>query len=308
MIVLFVVSSPDAGEMEMGGKTYLRYSVEAASPYNNYVALDRMYLIAKFKKGNLLVRFTTDVAPLTKLVGETSEKSAYSVYVKHAYVQWKAMDNAARTLKVQFGVAPTIWPGMEEKLWGHRFVEKTTYDYYKLEPTADMGLVFRYTCKLLPWELHTGVYNGNGFKNLENDPHKDVMGRLSVYPAEPFGMGKLVGIHIFGHTTTQGIGFKDRYIGGISLNHSLLTLMLSHAYYTSSYKSYVKGGSAFAILHLLEGRLNVFGRYDLMDDYTDPFIVGGLSYRVSGNLRFALSYKQRGGDNAVVSFHTEARF
>ncbi|NPB03581.1 MAG: hypothetical protein GXO39_04115, partial [Thermotogae bacterium] len=79
--------------IQVGGKTYLRYSTVLQDPYPNEVALDRMYIILKYRKGNLLTRFTTDVAPLTKLVGAESSKSAYAVYVKHAYIQLDLIGN-----------------------------------------------------------------------------------------------------------------------------------------------------------------------------------------------------------------------
>lgn len=296
------------GSVKVGGKAYLRYSIGTASPYDNGFYVDRMYIITKFRRGDLLIRFTTDVAPLTKLVGETSKKSAYAVYVKHAYVQWKALKSDKRSLTLRFGVIPTVWTGLEEGLWGHRFVEKTTYDLAKLEYTADMGASLIYKCKLLPWDLNAGIYNGNGYKELESDPHKDVMGRLSVYPSALFGFGDLLGLHAFAHTTTEGLGFKDRYIAGLSLKTTPLTLMLTHAHYTTEYRTYAKGGSIFAVLRPFGGKVSLFGRYDLLGDYTEKFAVGGVSFHPQKHLRLALSYKWKEGETSMVSLHTEARF
>ncbi len=301
-------NSMEESNLKFGGKTYLRYSIGTSSPYENGFYVDRMYIITKFRRGDILIRFTTDVAPLTKLVGETSKKSAYAVYLKHAYVQWKALKSDKRSLTLRFGVIPTVWTGLEEGLWGHRFVEKTAYDLAGLEYTADMGASLIYKCKQLPWDLNAGIYNGNGYKELESDPHKDVMGRLSVYPSALFGFGDLLGIHAFAHTTTEGLGFKDRYIAGLSLKTTPLTLMLTHAHYTTSYRSYTKGASAFAVLHLLKGHLNLFGRYDLMANYTAHTVIGGISYRLSDNLRAALSYRWKEGKTPTVSLHTEAKF
>ena len=297
-----------SGKVKVGGKTYLRYSLATASPYENGFYVDRMYLILKFVRGDLTVRFTTDVAPLTGLAGETAKKSAYTVYLKHAYVQWKAVESDKRSLNLRFGVIPTVWTGLEERFWGHRFVEKSTYDLAKLEYTADMGVSFTYRCKVLPWEINAGIYNGNGYKELESDPHKDVMGRISLYPTALFGLNDLLGIHAFAHTTTEGLGFKDRYIGGLSLQTSPLTLMLTHAYYTTDYRTYAKGGSLFAVLRPFGESFGVFGRYDLLGDYTDRFAVVGLSARPQKHLRVALSYKWREGTSPTVSLHTEAKF
>ncbi len=297
----------------VGGKTFLRYSATLDSARFNEFAVDRMYIILRFKRGDFLVRFTTDVAPLTSLVGEGAKKSAYSVYVKHAYVQKGLLDGEMRALKVRFGVIPTFWPSVEEKIWGHRLVEKTTYDYFKLEATADMGASLLYTCKRFHWNLNLGVFNGNGFKDVERDRHKDVMLNLNVYPSGFFKAGNLLGFHILSHTTTQGLGFKERHIGGVSLNTSLLSLMFSSAFYTLEDGLEEYGASGFAVLHLLSGKLKIFGRYDMMhikDGGEDPvrYAIGGLSLTLSENLMLALSYKSPSHRDKTVGLHVQAKF
>jgi hypothetical protein len=188
MIVLFVAPSaaraqttPDPattttindGRVTFGIVTFLQYDVELHER-DLYNAFDvtRGYLDVRGRLSDRIqVRFTTDVRPTR----DASLDENLTARLEYAYLQAQWTDS--RTF--MFGMQETPWLTFEESINRYRVQGKMFTERENLIPgPSDLGagLVFKHT----NFEVHGGVYNGEGFGRAEIDKYKSVQGRGTV--------------------------------------------------------------------------------------------------------------------------------
>ncbi|MCR5456067.1 MAG: hypothetical protein K6F33_13875 [Bacteroidales bacterium] len=119
--------------------------------------LDRSYLGYEYKLSkNLSIKSVMDI-------GKSKEVGDYQrlAYVKNAMISYK---NGNFTLNG--GLISTMQFGIQEKVWGFRYVMKSFQDEYKFGSSADLGVSAAY--KFANWiSADAIVVNGEGYKKIQ---------------------------------------------------------------------------------------------------------------------------------------------
>lgn len=161
------------GRVEFGVKTFLQYDIELHEQ-DLYNAFDvtRGYLDLKAKLSDRIrVRFTTDVRP-TK---DANLDNNLTARLEYAYLQVAWTEN--RTF--MFGMQETPWLTFEESINRYRVQGTMLSEREGLIPgPSDLGAGLVYKHKL--FEVHGGVYNGEGYGRAEIDKYKSVQARGTV--------------------------------------------------------------------------------------------------------------------------------
>ncbi len=163
VLLLVVMAAPARAQVQGGGtlkgKAYFDLSLGLTEDVNNEMftyGFRRIYLTYNLEMSeNITGRFRTDV--------EQKTDGYYRVYMKHAYVNWKAAD----MVSLRFGQQGTILFGTIEDIWGYRQVLKTLEDNYKVRSSADFGMSARFslTDMITVTAMHS---NGNGYNKYDD--------------------------------------------------------------------------------------------------------------------------------------------
>ncbi len=126
--------------------------------YSKSFDVTRAYLgYEYFFTKNISSRINIDVAD------PGAGKLQMTAFIKNAYLQYKT-DN----LTVRFGMIPTLAYGLQEKIWGYRYIYKSFQDAYNFGPSADLGASVEYSpAKFISLDL--SLLNGEGYKRLQAD-------------------------------------------------------------------------------------------------------------------------------------------
>ncbi len=166
-------STANEGRVTFGVVTFLQYSFELHEQ-DEYNAFDvtRGYLdVTGRLSDRVKVRFTTDVRPTT----DASLDANLTARLEYAYLDVAWTPNR----RFMFGMQETPWLTFEEsinryRVQGQMFVEKENL----IPGPSDLGagLLYRHS----RFEVHGGVYNGEGYGRAELDKYKSVQGRGTV--------------------------------------------------------------------------------------------------------------------------------
>lgn len=166
-------TTANEGRVTFGVLSYLQYDVELHER-DGYNAFDvtRGYLdLTGRLSDRIKVRFTTNVRPTT----DASLDANLTARLEYAYLEAKWTDS--RTFL--FGMQQTPWLTFEESINRYRVQGMMFTEREGLIPgPSDLGagLVWRKKS----FELHGGVYNGEGYGRAEIDKYKSVQGRGTV--------------------------------------------------------------------------------------------------------------------------------
>lgn len=148
---------------------------------NNAFEMQRVYLTyQKDISDNLAYKFQTDVA--------RGEDGWLTAYLKNAKLDWKTSLG-----KVALGMQGMNVFSVQEKTWGHRYLEKTPMDKYKFAASADLGIGF---ARVVGEQLYVDgkITNGTGYKKAEDDRFKKysvqvVWGSRDLMKSDGFNAG-----------------------------------------------------------------------------------------------------------------------
>ena len=161
--------------------------------------LSRVYLTyKKAVSDQLSFKFQVDVGKLDNIdtvdylgsVATYSNDDRWTVFLKKAQLDWKLKED----MKLSMGMIGLNMLNVQEKTWGHRFVEKSALDLAKWSATADLGIGIskQFTEDLLASLLLT---NGEGYKESDNDNYEKISlqllygeGRLDKNDGYNFGV------------------------------------------------------------------------------------------------------------------------
>ena len=141
------------------GVTYFDYKYHAVEGELDEAAFSviRSYLTYQEDLGDgLSYKFQTDI---------DYKSSPFNVYLKNAKVDWKC-DLGKATIGMQGMNAFNV----QEKTWGHRFLEKSPMDKHGFANSADMGFGFNKSINDIT--LSITYTNGGGYKKPEEDKYK----------------------------------------------------------------------------------------------------------------------------------------
>jgi hypothetical protein len=194
---------PEPPPVKVSGVIFAHYGLDLTEGADlaNAFDLDRTYLKIDAKPTDVLgIRLTLDsnresaqtVTDSTGAEFVVPEDPRFRVFVKHAWLEWKATSD----ISVKGGMIETVFVPFVEGYTGLRWTAKTFLDDNKLESSADLGVsVFGKHAKgLVSWAA--GVYNGEFFSAPETGSGKSVQARFTVDPLA--GEGKKVGLPISG--------------------------------------------------------------------------------------------------------------
>jgi hypothetical protein len=166
-------NTANEGRVTFGILAFLQYDYELHEQdgYNAF-EVTRGYLdVTGRLSDRMKVRFTTNVRPTT----DASLDSNLTARLEYAYLE--AAWTPDRTF--MFGMQPTPWLTFEESIDRYRVQGPMFAEREGLIPgPSDLGAGLVY--KRSGFEVHGGVYNGEGYGRAELDKYKSVQGRGTV--------------------------------------------------------------------------------------------------------------------------------
>lgn len=161
--------------------SYLQYAAELKNRDGfNAFDLTRAYInINAQLSRNVRFRFTPDIRRITDPTGSLG--TSLVLRVKYGFMQ---LDNvgAARSW-IRFGLHQTPWLDFEESINRYRVQGTVFSEREALIPgSADFGVSYFTPLPNGYGEIHSGVYNGEGFTQIEVNKYKSFQGRLTVRP------------------------------------------------------------------------------------------------------------------------------
>lgn len=225
--------------------------------------------------------------------GDTGSQSYFLIgFLKNAYVKYET-----KGLSIQFGLIGTTMFGLQENFWGGRYLYKSFQDAYRMGPSADLGISAAYQFnKYISADL--AVFNGEGYKRLENDSTLKYAAGVTVRPVDGLTvrayydyMNKDAAQQSFSFFT--GYQAKKWSLGG-EYNHQLNQGMNEGRDYGGIS---VYGDYSFK-------KIRVFGRFDQLNsvkigDATDPWnlsrdgqlVIAGLEYSPIKGIKISPNYQ-----------------
>jgi hypothetical protein len=166
-------NTANEGRVTFGVVSFLQYGYELHER-DNYNAFDvtRGYLdITGRLSDRIKVRFTTDVRPTT----DASLDANLTARLEYAYLEAAWTPNRL----FLFGMQPTPWLTFEESIDRYRVQGPMFAEREDLIPgPSDLGAALVYKRK--SFEVHGGVYNGEGQGRAEIDKFKSVQARATA--------------------------------------------------------------------------------------------------------------------------------
>jgi hypothetical protein len=244
-LLLFCVAAfADEGDKEFpkvkpSGVIFFHYGydlTEGADGANEF-ALDRVYVRADAdiaKRWAARVTLDADHIKDTEIsTGEIVSIDRYRVFVKHAYIE--ARELGLPGVKVRAGMIETAWSPYYDNLWGNRYLAEAFAKNAGLVETADLGVGLwgKHEKGLVEWNV--SLVNGEGFKKLEDDKGKQVMGRVTVDPLAKTDKMHLP-IAVYGHYNRDAAADTDTVttLGGAGFEIPRLLVWGEFAYTTTN--------------------------------------------------------------------------
>ncbi|MGH8314638.1 MAG: porin [Steroidobacterales bacterium] len=251
-------------------------------------------------------------ANVTSDFNYVSNDSETQIYIKKAYLQFKASD----AFVARLGSADLPWVPFVEDLYGYRYVENVLVDRLKFGTSADWGVHAggKFSDGMVSYAV--SVINGNGYKNPTRSKSVDFEGRLAVSPVK--GLTLAAGFY-------SGKLGKD-IEGGAPTEHTANRFTALAAYVTPKFRI---GGEYFtaddwtqvtavpsdkADGYSVWGSINFtdkvagFARYDgakphkdLTPDLKDQYYNVGVAYKPRKNVDIAFVYKHDKVENGTIS-------
>lgn len=297
-IILFTaaacVQNANGSDTKVKGRLYSHWTLDMSDSADseNEFALGRSYLTVTSKISEYSsVRITTDMRETEDVDGKTR----YDIIVKYGYLDWKPKLGHDR-LKIRFGLQPTPYIDLQNKLWGRRYLSKTVGDLRGFITSSDLGVSVYLALgeKEKYGSLALAVFNGTSYSNLgEANKQKDInlFARLTPFTAsDNLKKSTLVaqyykGIQnvLFDATTLAEDYVNDIFsVGGLLAYRELFHLGADLNWHTEGMGAGAdeiteSGVSIHSTLFLAEfaddapamKTLNLFGRFDLFDPNTD---------------------------------------
>ena len=169
-----------AADTEVNGRVYSNWMMDltdGADSFNEF-AVSRAYVTVKSKLSDYTsVRITTDLRTID---------DKYDIILKYAYLDWKPAF-AYNYATARFGLQPTLYLDYLNKLWGRRYLEKTTGDLNKFLTSSDMGasVMIGLGQKSRYGLVSLTVFNGTSYSEVQEvNKQKDINAVVMVTPLE----------------------------------------------------------------------------------------------------------------------------
>jgi hypothetical protein len=248
----------------------------------------------------------------------SSAVGATELYLKKAYVQYKASD----AFVLRAGSTDLPWVPFAESAYGMRYVENTLIDRLKFGTSADWGVHASGKFAGGAMEYAVAALNGNGYKNPSRSERLDVEGRVSYAPtastvigvgAYSGTLGKETGSVDAEHTANR-MDFMAAYASGNTRFGVEYFQAKNWTTVLSAESDKASGWSAWGSVGLGQGGITLFARYDQADpsrtlDPTlqDTYYNVGVEFPVVQGVQLSTVYKHtdRNNDSRTVDVETD---
>jgi len=238
-------------------------------------------------------------ATLIVNVGTPEDLSSGALARRYAYFREASIAYTGNNLTVNFGIAGTRIFDFQQKFWSKRYIGTEYQAIYGYGSVADLGLVIDYRINDL-LKVDFSLMNGKGYTNIQFDNSLKTSAGITITTHNRISIrfyGDIMKPYGITQATFIGFaGFKNNYIsiGAEASYKSNLDLNTGHDGWG------VSGTGAVNILKNTE----IFLRYDYATSVVPQgstvnwnnmldgsFMISGVQYTFSPNLRIALNYK-----------------
>ena len=171
IIVTSLISSLFCGDIS--GVSFFNYATgDAGNDEDHGFAMNRVYLTYKNDVSeNTSFKFQADVL--------SQEGDGLQMYLKNAKMDYMATDNITLTYGLQ---GMNVFKS-QEKIWGNRYLAKTSMDNNKWSPSADLGVGVKLSmgCPIIKSNKVSASLlftNGEGYKNDSSDNNERISAAL----------------------------------------------------------------------------------------------------------------------------------
>jgi len=233
---------------------------------------------------------------------------------RYAYFREASVAYTDDKLTINFGIASTRIFDFQQKFWSKRYLGPEYQSVYGYGSVADLGLVIDYRINDL-LKVDFTLMNGKGYSNIQFDNSLKTSVGLTVTTPNRIALrfyGDIMKPYGITQATLVGFaGFKTNFfsIGAEASYKSGLDFITGHNGW---------GLSGTGAVNISE-KAEIFLRYDYASSvetegnanwksiYDSTFLVSGLQYTFSPNLRMALNYRENNPYNTLKE-NTDAIF
>jgi hypothetical protein len=231
-------------------------------------------------------------------IGTPEDLAPGSKQKRYAYFREASVAYTDDKLTINFGIASTRIFDFQQKFWSKRYLGPEYQALYGYGSVADLGIVIDYRINEL-LKVDFTLMNGKGYSNIQYDNSLKTSFGLTVTTPNRISF-RFYGdvMKPYGVTQTTLVGFA-----GFKTNHLSIGA-------EASYKSgldFITGHNGWGLSGtgaiLISEKTEVFVRYDYASSVVKEgsvnwksildgtFLVSGLQYTFSPNLRMALNYR-----------------
>jgi hypothetical protein len=226
---------PDTPTIRVGTTIFTDYAVQQeptiADVDGNQVApsqfeITRAYInLTGSASRHIAFRLTTDV---TRESGTGSAlNGSYTLRLKFAYLQWN-LDDALRSKDtyVRLGIQPTPWLVHMDEIYRYRFQGQEFEERDGYLTFSDVGVSMHYTLPSDYGDVHTGIYDGEGYNHADPNNQKGWMTRGTLRPLPHRG--------IWHGLRVNGFYDHDAYARGDERRRASASATFEHRYVTAA--------------------------------------------------------------------------
>ena len=232
----------------------------------------------------------------------SSAIGATEIYLKKAYVQYKASD----ALVLRAGATDLPWVPFAENYYGMRYIENTLIDRLKFGTSSDWGMHAAGKLAGGSLEYAAAVLNGNGYKNPSRSKGLDFEGRVSFAPTAK----TVVGVGAYSGTlgkekqtvdalhTANRLDFIAAYASGNTRFGAEYFQARNWNNVLSTASDKASGWSLWGSMGLTPGGITLFGRYDQADlsktldpSLEDTYYNLGVEFPITKGVKLATVFK-----------------
>lgn len=217
---------------------------------------------------------------------ELSSKSdsRFVVFVKKAKLDIR--DLPAKH-KVSLGIIGTPWIDFVDKVWGHRYIDKSLTDRRGLLSSADLGVsISGKPAALVNYEI--AVVNGEGYDKVSEGKEKQVAGRLTLMPLAN-GSAAVKGLSVSLQGALEPMPGDDLWVAGGLLHYTQARVRAGLELARGrerKHRAMENAASLFAtVFPVADFKGKVVARVDAVDPDADPdtdnvqlYAIAGLGY------------------------------
>jgi len=310
ILILFSYNLFSQDEFEPNGSPHFKVFWNYHNDFTENVTktsafeLKRVYLGYKYNfSKNMSANITYDY-------GSNSGGSEYTAYVKIAQLDWKLNPK----LKLSIGLIGTKQFNDQKSLWGYRYTYKGFLNENKFGASADLG--FNSEFLINPnFKMNLFVFNGEGFKSLQNDDGYQRIGTSFIYNLSNKLTGK---IYLDSHPSKDAKAITN---SSIFLGYKKTNFRLGAEYgkikngrtYKNGDEGHNRDGYSIFVTQSLKNNFELYARYDsigsnILSGQSKPWnynndgslVIFGTQYKATEGVKFNLNFRMFNYKSTII--------